>query len=90
MRHFVLPAAVALGACGMVAATTQGQLVTPAGGALLDAPGLLAASSIAVDVATVATWADHHLGAAARAEIRPVGLPSLTCAQRRGRTASPV
>jgi hypothetical protein len=34
MRHFVLPAAVALGACGMVAATTQGQLVTPAGGAL--------------------------------------------------------
>ena len=73
MRHFVLPGAVALGACGMIAATTQGQLVTPAGGALLDAPGLLCAPSIAVDVATVATRADQHLSAAARAEIQAPG-----------------
>jgi hypothetical protein len=73
MRHFVLPGAVAVGACGMIATTTQGQLVTPPGGALLDAPGLLCAPSIAVDVATVATGADHHLVAAARAEIQAPG-----------------
>jgi hypothetical protein len=69
MRHFLLPRAVALGPRGMFAAAIGRALIAPAGSALLAAPGRLGASSLAVDVSAVATGADQHLGAAARAEI---------------------
>jgi len=68
MRHFLLPGAVGPGARGMVAATIARALVAPAGRALLDAPPLLGASSIAVNVAAVAMRADQHFAPAARAQ----------------------
>ena len=69
MRHFILPRTVAPCPRGMVATAIGRALIAPPGGALLGAPGLLGASSFAVDVAAIATGADQHLGAAARAEI---------------------
>jgi len=53
----------------MVAATIERTLITPAGGALFGAPGLLGAASLTVDVAAIAAGADQHLVAAAHTEI---------------------
>jgi hypothetical protein len=69
MRHFFLPGAVGAGARGMVAPAIARALIAPAGGALLAAPGHFGTSLLAVDVAAVATRADQHQGAAARAHI---------------------
>jgi len=69
MRHFVLPRAVALGPCGVVAATTQAALITLTGGAPSGAARLCRAVSLTVDVAAIAAGADQYLDAASRAQI---------------------
>ena len=76
MRHFLLPSAIGALARGMVAATTEAQLIASPSGALLGAPGLLGTPSLTVDVAAVAAGADQHLSAAASAQKKS---PSCMC-----------
>jgi hypothetical protein len=89
MRHVFLPGAVGAGARGMVATAITRALVTPAGSTLVAAPGLFGTSLLAVDVAAVATRADHHQDAAACARIeapRCISFPLSTEPWTRGTT----
>jgi hypothetical protein len=77
MRHFFLLCAILPGSRGMVAATAVRRLIALAGGALRAAPGFSGAACGTIDLPTIATGADEHLSAAARAEKKARGCMSL-------------
>jgi len=71
MRHVLLPGAITAGTRGMQKPATMARPVPPAGGTLCVASGPIGTLPGAVDVAAIATAADHHLGAAAGTEEQP-------------------
>jgi hypothetical protein len=71
MRHVLLPGAITAGTRSMQKPATMARPVPPAGGTLCVAPGPIGTLTGAVDVAAIATAADHHLGAAAGTDEQP-------------------
>ena len=68
MRHFLLPRAIALSARSVLETTAGARLIMLSGRALPAAPDYLRAAFRTIDVAAIATGADEHLRAAARAQ----------------------
>jgi len=68
MRHFIAARPVTTRSLGMGEPPSAAGLVAPSGGVLLAAPRSLRAVAGAVDLATVATAADHCLGATVSAK----------------------
>jgi hypothetical protein len=71
MRHVLLPGTISASARGMQNPAAMAPLIAPAGGTLCLASGPAGALTSAVDVPTIATAADHHLGAAAGTKKQP-------------------
>src|SRR5208337_304756 len=71
MRHFIAAPPVTTRSLGMGEPPPATGLVAPSGGVLLAAPRSLRAVAGAVDLAAVATAADHCLGATVRAKKQP-------------------
>jgi hypothetical protein len=71
MRHVLLLGAITAGARGMQKPTAMACLIAPAGGTLCLASSPTGALTRAVNVATIATAADHHPGAATCTEKQP-------------------
>jgi hypothetical protein len=80
MRHILLPFAIAAGTRSVVDAAASARLVALVGRALRATPGLLCASSSAIDLRTIAAAADEHLCTAAHTQEEPSrrGLRPLT------------
>src|SRR5271165_4294036 len=68
MRHYIAARPVTTRSLGMGEPPSAAGLVAPSGGVLLVAPRSLRAVAGAVDLASVATAADHSLGATVRAK----------------------
>jgi hypothetical protein len=68
MRHIFLPSTVATSALGVSEAAAAARLVALSCFALRAAPGLSRTASGTVDLTPIATAADQHLGATARAQ----------------------
>ena len=71
MRHVLLPGTISASARGMQNPAAMTPLIAPAGDTLCLASGPAGALTSAVDVPTIATAADHHLGAAAGTKKQP-------------------